>query len=108
MSQPLVFGWEAPEFVMPLYRGSDYNFELVADPPWPDGFSIEFRFSATPLNEIGIITWTATIDNDKAIWDVTATEVDEVLDADADYITLAYSIDPNRTKVWMKGTVRAS
>lgn len=104
-----VFGWEAPEFVMPLYRDSDYTFALEADPAWPNDVTLQFRFSSTyPNEDDDPIIWTATIQDNQAVWDITESGVNEVLDSSKPYIRLAYVSSGNRRRLYMKGTVRAN
>jgi hypothetical protein len=107
MSGVNVFGWEAPEFIMPLYRDSDFTFNLEANPAWPSGIEAEFRFSTTyPNEDENPIVWQASLDDTTLSWDILAAQVNEVIDANAKFIKLKYSSESGRTRLWMKGTVR--
>lgn len=108
MSGVNVFGWEAPEFNMPLYRDSDYSFALEADPSWPSGVTLQFRFSSTYPNEDDTpIVWPATVDGNFASWDIVADDVNVVLDSGKKHVKLVYVSTGDRRRIYMKGTVRA-
>lgn len=105
-----VFGWEVPEFVLPLYIDSGFTFNLEADPPWPDDITIQFELRTTPdpRDDTDPEIWTATIDGSMASWDVLRTQVNDVLDNKKQHVRLMYLSSDGRQRLYMKGTTRAS
>lgn len=104
----LTFGWEPIDFVVSLSRGGDFIFTLESSVAWPVGIEIQLRFSATrPEESVTPIIWPAAISGVFASWDVPATGVAAVLDAQARYVRLRYAEADGSVLMWGKGCVSA-
>lgn len=105
----VIFGWQPPEFVIPLPRMGDYLFGLRAPAAWPAGISIAMKFYRTPDpgHDHEPIVWTASIAGTVASWHATAEQVATVRDEDARYVWLVYTDSAGTPMEWMRGQTRA-
>lgn len=96
---------------IPIAVQFSYGGEFVCNlvnhaQPWENGTHIELRFAvsktATP------IVWPATISGNVAAWDVSATGVQAVIDAEA-WVARLHYIDPSGNDlVWGVGRANAT
>jgi hypothetical protein len=110
MLMAVVFGWEAPEFVIPLPRLGDYLFALEAPQNWPAGVEIELRFyrTAEPDADTSPFVWPAVITGALARWHATAAQIDAVRAAQARFVWAVYTNEDGIVLEWMRGAYRAS
>lgn len=104
----VTLGWVPLDFTLALANGGDFVTALDASPTdWPAGTGIEIRIGPSPEEDLITTVWPATITGSLASWNVPATQVQTVLDAQDSYAWMYYIEPGGGTLLWMKGAIKA-
>ena len=81
-------GSEGTDFAMILVPGCDFFAPVVGPEPWASGSQVELWLPGPP--EPNTLIWIASIDEERATWDIPAAEVQEVIDAQIQKVRMIY------------------
>lgn len=97
----------APEDLrVELSADGDFLSTLIScDGEWPEGVAITLKFATLSGDEV---SWPATIDGDRAYWDVPAADVAEVVAANTRLVRLHYADAEGNDLLWARGNVVVS
>ena len=94
-------GNEPEQLRVVLSADGDFLSTLISCDGWPEGAVISLKFVA-PSGDVAA-SWPATIDGDRAYWDVPAADVAEVIEAKARVVRLHYVDGEGNDLLWARG-----
>ena len=88
-----------------LVQGGSFTTTLESDAVWPDGIAIRLVFYKDLNDSLNTVGWDAFLDNQFAVWDLSPSSVEEIIDGEYMIVRLLYVEADGSVMVWGSGEV---